>query len=194
MSLWSNQGARKFGRQGGHKAVGWALLLTLAGGGISLPSAWAAGKSMTLTVSAEVVNQPCTLRPGDETIPVDFGNLNNQVLLKDLRTPGKPFQLHLEGCDPAIASSVKVTFSGQGAAEDTRLLALAGESAAKGIAIGLEQGGQPLPLNQASRGQALAAGSNVLDFAAYVQLLPSGLASLTPGAFNATANFTLDYD
>lgn len=190
MLPWSNQKTSESGNK-----VGWcALLLTLAGGGITLPSAWAAGKSMTLTVIAEVVNQPCSLRPGDETISMDFGNLDNKMLQRWLRTPGKPFQLHLEGCDPAIASSVKVTFTGQGAAEDTRLLALAGESAVKGIAIGLEQGGEPLPLNQASRALALAAGNNVLDFAAYVQLLPSGQAGLTPGAFNATANFTLDYD
>ena len=160
---------------------------------ISLP-VWAGSDTLMLTITAEVVNQPCSLRPGDETIQVDLGGIVNNALLRDQRTPSKAFQLHLEECDPAIASSVKVTFSGQGAAEDSALLSLAGDSAAKGIAIGLEQGGQPLPLNQASRALALASGSNVLNFGAYVQLLPSGQASLTPGAFNATANFTLDYD
>ncbi|WP_421167001.1 fimbrial protein [Aeromonas dhakensis] len=157
-------------------------------------SAWAGSDTLLLTITAEVVSQPCSLRPGDETIQVDFGGIVNKVLLRDGRTPGKLFQLHLEECDQAIANSVKVTFAGQGASENNSLLALAGDSAAKGIAIGLEQGGQALPLNQASRALALASGSNVLDFTAYVQLLPSGQTSLTPGAFNATANFTLDYD
>lgn len=157
-------------------------------------SACAGSETLMLTITAEVVSQPCSLRPGDETIQVDFGGIVNKALLRDGRTPGKLFQLHLEECDPAIASSVSVTFSGQGASENNSLLALAGDSAAKGIAIGLEQGGQALPLNQASRALALASGSNVLDFTAYVRLLPSGQTSLTPGAFNATANFTLDYD
>ncbi|WP_421263967.1 fimbrial protein [Aeromonas sp. 600527] len=171
----------------------WGTLLLLLGM-LTQPSVWAGSETLMLTITAEVVSQPCSLRPGDETIQVDFGGIVNKALLREGRTPGKLFQLHLEECDPTIASSVKVTFAGQGASENSSLLALAGDSAAKGIAIGLEQGGQPLPLNQASKVQALASGSNVLDFTAYVQLLPSGQLNLNPGAFNATANFTLDYD
>jgi type 1 fimbria pilin len=171
----------------------WGTLLPLLAM-LAQPSVWASSETLMLTITAEVVSQPCSLRPGDETIQVDFGGIVNKALLRDGRTPGKLFQLHLEECDPTIASSVKVTFAGQGASENNSLLALAGDSAARGIAIGLEQGGQALPLNQASRALTLASGSNVLDFTAYVQLLPSGQTSLTPGAFNASANFTLDYD
>ncbi|PAS31819.1 fimbrial protein [Vibrio cholerae] len=146
-----------------------------------------------MTITAEVVGQPCSLRPGDEIIPVDFGNINNKELLRDGRTPSRSFQLHLDECDPSIADSVSVTFSGV-ASEERALLALSADSQAKGIAIGLEQGGQALPINQSSRAFTLAEGGNVLDFAAYVQLLPSAQTGVTPGAFNATANFTLDYD
>ncbi|EMK6937852.1 type 1 fimbrial protein [Vibrio cholerae] len=153
----------------------------------------AGSQELMMTITAEVVGQPCSLRPGDEIIPVDFGNINNKELLRDGRTPSRSFQLHLDECDPSIADSVSVTFSGV-ASEERALLALSADSQAKGIAIGLEQGGQALPINQPSRAFTLAEGGNVLDFAAYVQLLPSAQAGVTPGAFNATANFTLDYD
>lgn len=194
MQLWSSQRARRTSRQNTRSVKPHLLLLSLSGLFMASLPAQADSDTLLLIITAEVVSQPCSLRPGDETIQVDFGGIVNKALLRDQRTPSKAFQLHLEECDPAIAGSVKVTFAGQGAAENSSLLALAGDSAAKGIAIGLEQGGQPLPLNQASRAQVLASGSNVLDFGAYVQLLPSGQASLTPGAFNATANFTIDYD
>ncbi|EGR4451750.1 type 1 fimbrial protein [Vibrio cholerae] len=170
----------------------WAAALPLLP--LWLPFYAVAGsQELLMTITAEVVGQPCSLRPGDEIIPVDFGNINNKDLLRDGRTPSRSFQLHLEECDPTIADSVKVTFSGV-PSEDATLLALSGDSKAKGIAIGLEQGGQALPVNKPSRALTLAKGPNVLDFAAYVQLLPSAQAGGTPGAFNATANFTLDYD
>ncbi|EJL6832075.1 type 1 fimbrial protein [Vibrio cholerae] len=153
----------------------------------------AGSQELMMTITAEVVGQPCSLRPGDEIIPVDFGNINNKELLRDGRTLSRSFQLHLDECDPSIADSVSVTFSGV-ASEERALLALSADSQAKGIAIGLEQGGQALPINQPSRAFTLAEGNNVLDFAAYVQLLPSAQTGVTPGHFNATANFTLDYD
>ncbi|MGO4093153.1 fimbrial protein [Vibrio cholerae] len=153
----------------------------------------AGSQELMMTITAEVVGQPCSLRPGDEIIPVDFGNINNKELLRDGRTPSRSFQLHLDECEPSIADSVSVTFSGV-ASEESALLALSADSQAKGIAIGLEQGGQALPINKPSRALTITQGSNVLDFAAYVQLLPSAQTGVTPGNFNATANFTLDYD
>ncbi|NOE57956.1 fimbrial protein [Vibrio cholerae] len=170
----------------------WAAALPLLP--LWLPFCAVAGsQELMMTITAEVVGQPCSLRPGDEIIPVDFGNINNKDLLRDGRTPSRSFQLHLDECDPSIADSVSVTFSGA-ASEESTLLALSADSQAKGIAIGLEQGGQALSINKPSRAFTLAEGSNVLDFAAYVQLLPSAQTGVTPGNFNATANFTLDYD
>jgi len=171
----------------------WFMLLSLLGV-LVLPPAQAGSDTLMINVIAEVVNQACSLRPGDETITINFGNIVNKELLRDQRTPGKEFQLHLEECDLDISKSVKVTFSGQGAPEDPDLLALMGDSAAKGIAIGLEQQGSVLPLNKASRALMLTAGSNMLTFAAYVQLLSSGQAGLVPGTFSASANFKLEYE
>ncbi|HDZ8912409.1 TPA: type 1 fimbrial protein [Aeromonas hydrophila] len=147
-----------------------------------------------LTIKAEVVSQPCSLRPGDENIQVDFGTLINKDLLHDGRILDKNFKIHLEDCTPEIAKNVRVTFTGKGAAEDGSVLALAENSLAKGIGIGFKHAGKVLPLNQASRPMILATGSNLLDFSAYVKLLPSSNNSLEPGAFTASANFILNYD
>lgn len=170
----------------------WVAVLPLLS--LWLPFSTVAGSlEQTLTITAVLVGQACSLRPGDEIIPVDFGNINNKELLRDGRTPSRSFQLHLDECEPSIADSVTVTFSGV-ASEESALLALSGDSQAKGIAIGLEQGGRALPINKPSRAFTLEKGSVVLDFSAYVQLLPSAKAKVIPGAFNATSNFTLDYD
>ncbi|EOW9380078.1 fimbrial protein [Vibrio cholerae] len=187
--MCSSHEAAKAANRGKRWRKSWVAALPLL-----LPFYVVAGsQKLQMTITAEVVGQPCSLRPGDEIIPVDFGNINNKELLRDGRTPSRSFQLHLDECEPSIADSVSVTFSGV-ASEERALLALSAGSQAKGIAIGLEQGGQALPINKPSRALTISKGSNVLDFAAYVQLLPSAQTGVTPGNFNATANFTLDYD
>ncbi|EJL6271238.1 type 1 fimbrial protein [Vibrio cholerae] len=190
--MCSSHEAAKAADRGKRWRKSWVAALPLLP--LWLPFCVVAGsQELLLTITAEVVDQPCSLRPGDEIIPVDFGNINNKELLRDGRTPSRSFQLHLDECEPSIADSVSVTFSGV-ASEESALLALSADSQAKGIAIGLEQGGQALPINKPSRALTITKGSNVLDFAAYVQLLPSAQTGVTPGNFNATANFTLDYD
>lgn len=190
--MCSSHEAAKAANRGKRWRKSWVAALPLLP--LWLPFYAVAGsQELMMTITAEVVGQPCSLRPGDGIIPVDFGNINNKELLRDGRTPSRSFQLHLDDCDASIADSVSVTFSGV-ASEESTFLGLSADSQAKGIAIGLEQGGQALPINKPSRAFALAEGSNVLDFAAYVQLLPSAQSGVTPGKFNATANFTLDYD
>lgn len=144
-----------------------------------------------LVINAIVVNQACSLRDGDENIAVDFGNVTNKDLLRNDRTPGKHFQLHLDGCDTAISNGVSVTFTGRTALENSALLALDDD---EGIAIGLEMNGQQLPFNKPSPVIPLTMGDNSLDFIAYVQLLPSGKNALTIGEFSAAAQFVLDYE
>ncbi|OXX55558.1 fimbrial protein [Vibrio sp. V12_P9A6T4] len=147
-----------------------------------------------MTITAEVFERSCSIRPGDEIISVDFGSIVSKMLLLHDRTASKPFQIHLEECNLDFGKNVKVTFSGQAASEDSALLALTDNSQAKGIAIGLEQGGKILPINKPSSAVTLGEGNNVLDFSAYVQLLPSAQEGITAGAFQASANFTLEYD
>lgn len=171
-------------------AVWWGVFGALQ---VHAPAA-VASNSLMLTITAEAVSQPCSLRPGDETLAVDMGAIVSKTLRRDGRTPSKAFALHLEACDLTMANRVKVTLAGKGAGGNNSLLALSQESTASGMAIGFEHQGQPLLLNQASRAITLTAGSQVLEIGAYVALLPAGQHNLVTGAFNATAQFTLDYD
>lgn len=149
---------------------------------------------MTMTITAEVFQRACSIRPGDENIDVDFGTVVSKMLLLHDRTVGQPFQIHLEECSVDLIDTVKVTFSGQEESENRALLGLTYNSQAKGIAIGLEQGGKLLPINKPSNAVTLGEGNNVLEFSAYIQLLPSAKDSITVGSFNASANFMLEYN
>lgn len=157
----------------------------------------ARGGEDNLQFRGALVAEPCVIPPGEENIALDFGTVISKYLYANQRTKSEPFILHLTECDPAIAGSVSVTFSGVESAALPGLLAPDAGSAAKGIAIGIETAsGSAQPLNKPSPSAALLAGDNRLSWQAFVQGEPAALAdkSLTPGAFTATATFSLDYE
>jgi type 1 fimbria pilin len=166
--------------------------MSICCGGFSLAS-YAGSDTLLLTITGEVVSQPCVLKPGDEKITVDMSTITDSDLARDKEGPTKPFQIHLEKCNASVAKGVKVTFSGTGATGDNTILALAPGSEAKGIGIGLrEKDNTALPLNKASRPIKVANGNTTLEFGTYVKLL--SLPDLKPGKFSATANFKLEYE
>ena len=149
-----------------------------------------------LSFKGVLVAQACTIRPGDELIPVKFSDISTFSLYQNTRSAGELFYIHLQDCDTQIAKSVTATFSGAENAELPGLLALGTGSAARGIAIGLETGAnQLLPLNVASPEQALNDGDNVMVFNAYVRGEPRAIAnqSIRSGRFVANSTFTLAY-
>jgi type 1 fimbria pilin len=153
--------------------------------------------ALLVSVSMQVVDQPCKLRPGDEQIAMDFGNIINKTLGLHGRTASKPFSIHLEQCDPKIKKSVSIVFNGAEDKELAGLLALQPGSEASGIAIGLETStGVPIAINKSSNWATLVSGTNELKLGAYVAAAPAHLKqdrALTLGAFTAAANFTLLY-
>lgn len=166
--------------------------LSLLLGGIAF-SSQAGSDTLLLTITGEVVSQPCVLKAGDENIKVDMSTITDADLARDKEGPTKPFQIHLEQCNASVAKSVKVTFSGTAAAGDAAVLALTPTSEAKGIGIGLrEKDNTILPINKASRPVKVNDGNTTLDFGTYVKLL--SLPDLKPGKFTATANFKLEYE
>lgn len=168
------------------------IFMSICCGGFSLAS-YAGSDTLLLTITGEVVSQPCVLKPGDEKITVDMSTITDSDLARDKEGPTKPFQIHLEKCNASVAKGVKVTFSGTGATGDNTILALAPGSEAKGIGIGLrEKDNTALPLNKASRPIKVANGNTTLEFGTYVKLL--SLPDLKPGKFSATANFKLEYE
>ncbi len=149
-----------------------------------------------LSFKGRLVAEPCSIRPGDEALELDLREVSAQELYLNNRTTGRPFEIHLEGCDTRIADSVTTTFSGVESAELPGLLRLDGGSAASGVAIGLETpDNTPLPLNITSDKQTLNDGPNTIAFKAFIKGEPRALADrlIVAGLFTATSTFTLDY-
>lgn len=149
-----------------------------------------------LAFKGTLVNAPCTLRPGDEAVVLDFGTLVNKFLYTNARTPSQPFSLHLDDCDTAVATGVKLTLIGTESSSLPGLLALDTSSVAQGVVVGMEtRSGQALPLNAQGYTTALTPGNMTIALQAYVQAEPAAKANLgiVPGAFTATATFALEY-
>lgn len=149
-----------------------------------------------LSFKGNLVEEACTLRPGDEAIALELWDLTSKHLYLNTRSVGKRFKLHLEDCDTTIGNSVTITFGGAQNRELPGLLALDAGSGASGIGIGIETlGDKPLPLNTVSDRQVLSDGSNVIELKAYVQGEPTALNNQTigHGAYTVTSTFTLDY-
>ncbi|MEL5596587.1 fimbrial protein [Serratia ureilytica] len=170
-----------------------SCLIPLSCNAVYSPAATAADN---LVMRGTLVDAPCLLRPGDEALVLDFGELVDKYLYSYSRTPSKRFELHLEGCDTSVFTSVKVTFNGTENTQLPGLLALDPGSMVQGVAIGMESTtGTPLPINIEGAATALQTGNTVLGFQAYVQGEPAALSgrTITHGSFNATATFVLDY-
>lgn len=175
-----------------HRMLEKAGLALLFMGGL-LPHAQAADN---LSFKGNLVEEACTLRPGDEAITLELWDLTSKYLYLNTRSVGKDFKLHLDDCDTSVGNTVTITFGGRENRELPGLLALDGGSGASGIGIGLETlASKPLPLNATSDEQVLTNGANVIELKAYVQGEPKAISDQTigHGAYTVTSTFTLDY-
>ncbi|RNW04259.1 type 1 fimbrial protein [Serratia nematodiphila] len=162
---------------------------------VSASGCWAAADNMHF--SGALVAEPCTLRPGDEDIRLDFGTVIDKHLYTYGRTPGKTFSLVLLDCDLSLGNTVKMTFNGAESLALPGLLKPDGASLATGVALGLETAaGAPLAINKPSESYSLAKGSNSLQLQVYVRGEPEAIAqkNIGLGAFSAVATFSLEYE
>lgn len=169
--------------------AGLVLLLTLG----LMPQGHAADN---LRFQGNLVEEACTIRPGDEAITLELWDVTSKHLYINTRTQGRGFKLHLENCDTTIGNTVTIMFGGRENAELPGLFALDGGSGASGVGIGLETpSNKPLPLNTVSDEHRLSNGSNVIELKAYVQGEPRAIRDQTigHGAYRVTSTFTLDY-
>lgn len=146
-----------------------------------------------------LVDEPCTIKPGDETVELDFGNIPDKNLYAYQRTPSKLFQIRLSECDLTIGKSVKITFKGDEnqAMAGQGFLAISPSSQAAGIAVGLEsENGNALPVNKETDKMSLNADDTILNFYAFIQGEPDAIVnqSIKRGPFSAIATFHLNYD
>ncbi|MEM6160437.1 fimbrial protein [Erwinia sp. P6884] len=148
-----------------------------------------------LQFSGNLVAEPCVLDPTTENIELDFGTIVDKYLYINERVHSQPFIVRLLECNLTLGNTVSLTFSGTADSELTDMLAVTGS--ASGIAIGLETtSGTALPFNQATPVMTLTSGTTELIFNGYVQGTPTAIRnhSIVRGAFNAVANFTLNYE
>lgn len=149
-----------------------------------------------LSFKGNLVEEACTIRPGDEAISLELWDVTSKHLYINTRTQGKGFKVHLEDCDTTIGNTVTISLSGRENPQLPGLFALDGGSGASGIGVGVETpSNKPLPVNTVSDEQRLSDGNNVIELKAYVQGEPKAIIDQTigHGTFTVTSTFTLDY-
>jgi len=178
------------------KTSGWPLLAITILLSAPLLVGGKARAADNLSFTGNLVVEACTIRPGDEALELELRDVSSRDLYLNIRTPGRLFEIHLEGCDTSISDSVITTFSGVENSELPGFLALAAGSTAKGVAIGLETlTDNLLPLNVASDPQTLSDGANAIGFKAYIRGEPKAIEQQTiiAGQYSAVSTFTLAY-
>jgi type 1 fimbria pilin len=149
-----------------------------------------------LRFKGNLVEEACTIRPGDEAITLELWDVTSKHLYINTRTQGKGFKVHLENCDTSIGDTVSIMLGGTENRNLPVLFALDGSSGATGIGLGIETpNNKPLPVNTVSDKQVLNNGSNVIELKAYVQGEPDAIKDQTigHGRYTVTSTFTLDY-
>ena len=66
-----------------------------------------------LSFKGNLVEEACTIRPGDEAITLEIWDVTSKHLYINTRSQGKGFKLHLEDCDTTIGNTVTITFGGR---------------------------------------------------------------------------------
>jgi len=155
-----------------------------------------AGDNMTF--SGRLVAEACTLSPESEKVRLNFLSVPDSALYVNGRTPGRPITLRLLNCDISQGNnSLSIHFEGPESLKQPGFLALDSDGIA-GVAIGLETPqGNRLPLKTKNAIGQVTAGTNNIEFMAYLQGEKEALESHQIGRGeikNATLTFTLTYD
>lgn len=150
---------------------------------------WA--ESASFSVYGTLVNGACTLSSEDSEIDVDMHRWSPGSVEVGTRGRAVPFVIHLTDCDPTVASTVTVAFSGIPDAQNSSILALDSSSVASGVAIALsDQNSRDISLTTPTYIWRLVAGANDIPLQAQVEVVRQ---PVVPGNFSATLNFELSY-
>ncbi len=163
----------------------------------------------TVTFEGSIIEAACGIAPESTDQTVNLGQIAKIQLVDAGTSTPVPFKIELVDCDTSFVptgatdpvTTASVTFSGPGAmiagAESPNLLAIQGTAAGAGVAIsGLN--GELVTINDKTKPAGtitLQDGDNTLLFSAYLQGFPGSTAStITAGAFQSVANFTMSYE
>ncbi|MGQ8776490.1 fimbrial protein [Serratia sp. NA_112.1] len=148
-----------------------------------------------VTFTGSIIDAPCSIAPESIEQTVELGQVSNAALKDGGKSTPRNFSIKLEDCSfgtPAAKNKVQVTFTGMESVAGNGLLGITGT--AKGASVAITQGdGDVIELGKATKEQVLQDGGATLNFAAYMQG-DGPSATITEGAFQAVADFTLAYN
>ncbi|ELY4671744.1 fimbrial protein [Cronobacter muytjensii] len=146
----------------------------------------------TISFTGSIIDAPCSITAETANQTVDLGQVSNVALTNGQTSSPKPFFIQLEQCDTSnLKSGVSTAFTGATDANNPDMLGVTGSAKGAGIVI-TDGSGTPIKLDGTpSTAQTIGDGSNKLSFSAYLQ---ANGASVTPGDFSSTADFTLSYN
>ncbi|WP_277972510.1 fimbrial protein [Pantoea agglomerans] len=146
--------------------------------------------STDVTFTGSITETPCSLDSGSQGQEVKLGHIAAHVLENQGKSSPVNFQFNLKDCDVTTLKNVSVTFTGTTDSTDSSLLALGGGQA-KGAGIAIAHGDSLVALGKATAQQALAKGTNTLQFAAFLK--GDGASEVLPGDFSSVSNVTFTY-
>ena len=152
----------------------------------------------TVHFEGKLINAACAVSTTSADQTVQLGQYRTATFTKVGDTSTLvPFKIVLTDCDPAVAETAAVAFTGQVDATNNTLLAIASGdngSTAKGVGIEiLDNNSNPLKPDGVvtSVAQKLVEGENTLRFSARYK---ATAATTSPGQANADATFIMNYE
>ncbi|TQI79096.1 type 1 fimbria pilin [Serratia fonticola] len=141
--------------------------------------------------TGSIIDAPCSIHPDSVNQEIDLGKIAAKHLLNSGTSNPRPFKILLENCDiSGPEKTVTITFGGNNAGGDNKLLGITGTASGAGVAM-TDGSGNRIELGVATDARTLTTGNNTLAFSAFLQ----GLNNVTPvtGDFYASTDFTLAY-
>ncbi|MEQ4625805.1 type 1 fimbrial major subunit FimA [Providencia manganoxydans] len=154
----------------------------------------------TVHFKGQIVNAACAVSADSTDQTVEMGQYRTAFFTAvGVRSNAVPFQIKLEDCDTTVSTTASTSFSGNASQHDNTVLSVsnigggtAGAASGVGIEISDHLGVVMKPDGSVfSTEQKLNDGANVLHFTARYK---STSANVTPGAADADATFTMQYN
>lgn len=146
-----------------------------------------------IDISGEIYNQACSLAPGSSPINIKFDRIPVSALANGATAGNIKRSIQLDGCDTQIATSAIVTYTPSQVSPVNASLAAFTSGDAKGAGVGLKDSfNKPVTWGEKLVPVLLNDGKNEIPFTAYVQA-ESDSAIITPGLFETTINFSIEY-
>ena len=178
--------------------IACALVATLGLVAASANAATTTVNGGNVHFTGELVNAACAVSTDSANQTVPLGQYRTASFTATGDTSAKiPFSIVLNDCDPTVAATAAVAFTGQTDADDNTLLAVASggnTDTATGVGIEiLDSKSATLTPNGSvySAAQTLVQGTNTLRFSARYKATADTTA---PGQANADATFVMKYE